>query len=193
MADLTFVQSADPVAIFNDSSGNQLNIDSLGQINVTQVINLLTRNNKTYGISVDVNGAIGGADNSSILIRNPNGSGKVLHIFRFNAGVNVTNVLVQYKIFANPTVTINGTSVTPTSLHVGGGASASVALITTLPTVTVLGTSKLWSVSLGQNSGTLDSLLNGEIIVEPNNSIVITAQPASNNRESTFCIQWAEL
>jgi len=192
MADLTFTQSADPVSIFNDSTGNQLQVEPLGNLAVADVSRLFTINNKTYTNAFEINAATGGADNTQILIRNPNGSGKILYFFMISAGVEINNVFVTYKVFANPTVTANGTAQTPASLNIGGGASAAIALINTLPTVSSSGTMIVAKV-MSQNGNQVELTTKGIIAVNPNNSLLISAEPQSNNRISAYTLHWAEI
>lgn len=192
MADLTFTQSADPVAIFNDATGNQLSLESLGNIHSGDVSRLFTINNNTYGNALEVNAASNGTDNTAILIRNPNGSGKIFYFFMMSAGVQINNVFITYKLFANPTITTNGTAQTPVSLNVGGGAGAAVALINTLPTVSANG-SAIVAKLMSQNGTEVNLVQHGIIALNPNNSMLITANPQSNNRVSAYTLHWAEL
>lgn len=192
MADLSFSQSSDPTCIFNDTTGNQLVIESLGNIHASDFFRLATINNKTYGNAFQINAATGGTDNPAILIRNPNGSGKIFYFKLISAGVEINNVFVTYKVFANPTVTANGTAQTPASLNVGGGAGAAAALVTTLPTISANGT--LLVIKLMSQNGTEVRLAeDGVIALNPNNSLLITADPQSNNRVSDITVHWAEI
>jgi len=169
-----------------------LTVETLGNIFSAADSRLFTINNKTYGISFDINAASGGADNTQILIRNPNGSGKILYFYTISAGVQINNVFITYKVFANPTITTNGTVQTPISLNIGGGAAAAIALINTLPTVSVAG-SAISSRLMSQNGTGVELTQKGIIALNPNNSMLITANPQSNNRISTYTIQWAEI
>lgn len=192
MADLSFTQSADPVSIVNDSSGNQLTIGSQGDLFSSDFFRLATINNKTYGNAFQLNAATAGTDNTAILIRNPNGSGKIFYFKLISAGVEINNVFMTYKIFANPTVTANGTAQTPVSLNVGGGAGAASALINTLPTVSASGTA-LVAKLMSQNGTEVRLAEDGVIALNPNNSLLITADPQSNNRVSAYTLEWAEI
>jgi len=192
MADLSFTQSADPVSIFNDSTGNQLAIEALGNLAAQDVSRLFTINNKTYTNAFEINAATGGADNTQILIRNPNGSGKILYFFMLSVGVEINNVFVTYKVFANPTITTNGTAQTPVSLNLGGGAGAAVALVNTLPTVSASGTPLIFKL-MSQNGDQVELTSDGILAVNPNNSLLISANPQSNNRVSAYTLHWAEI
>jgi len=167
-------------------------VEALGNVYSATDSRLFTINNKTYGISLDINAATGGADNTQILVRNPTGSGKILYFYTISAGIQINNVFITYKVFASPTITTNGTAQTPVSLNIGGGAAAAVALINTLPTVSASG-SAISSRLMSQNGTGVELTQNGIIALNPNNSMLITANPQSNNRVSTYTIHWAEI
>jgi hypothetical protein len=147
--------------------------------------------NKIYSIAENINQTSAGSDNPLVLMRNPSGSGKTFYFYKLITGVNVTNVASNFKVFINPTITTNGTSVTPVSLNIGGGAPASVMLLTTLPTVSASGT-VIYTYVSGQNSYSVNYIDDFSIRVNANNSILITGDPASNNREAVITLVWME-
>lgn len=167
-------------------------VDPLGGLFVGKEQRLFTINNKTYGNAFEINAATAGSDNPAILIRNPNGSGKIAYFYLVKAGVQINNVFITYKIFANPTITTNGTTQTPQSLNVGGGAGAASILINTLPTVSASGTA-LVNGLMSQNGTSVTLTEDGIIGLNPNNNLLITANPQSNNRVSAISIQWVEV
>jgi hypothetical protein len=167
-------------------------VESLCVINVP-VLSYLTGQNKVYSVALSVAAASAGVDNPLVYIRNPSGSGKALHILKVIGGTAVANVADTYKLTANPTVSANGTSQTAVSRNVGGGAGTAVALVTTLPTVSAVG-SVLQNAVGGQNSQTVEILIEEySTIVQPNNAILVTADPSSNNRVSAITVIWAEI
>jgi len=220
MADLTFSQGAAPSEIFDSVTGNKLvpnsdgsasvrQLDSAGasitngqktMANSTPVVlasdqssisvssGLPTFLNQTFGYAAGINQVTGGADNPLYLIRNPNGSGKTLY-FRFLAyGIGVANVSGIVKAWKNPTVTANGTAQTIVSF--GGGTT--VILLNSIPTVTSNGTLLTNGVS-GQNATSILLEVNSEIAIAPNNSVLITGQPLSNNRQAEISLRWLEV
>lgn len=148
--------------------------------------------NQMYGIAVDVNAASGSTNNNVVLFRNPVGSGKNVYIYRIFAGCTVTNVGVEFKVFSSPTVTANGSAVTIGSRFVNNGAPASSMLVNTLPTISAQGT----AVAVAMFGHNTDSVILSEGFsfgVAPGGTILITANPSSNNRNVAIEISWAEV
>ena len=189
MADLNFSQGADPVAIYNDLSGNQLVVNSDGSINTQALLNYEVGQDKVFSLSGNFTAAVGGADNPIFMIKNPSGSGKTMKIRRLRVGCAVTNVIVEFKIFYAPTITLNGTSQTPRN-NLIGSSTASAMTAFSLPTLSVLGT-QILDVVIGQNSAA--PVYETSLNVQANQTVVITAAPASNNRAVTIDVMWAEV
>lgn len=189
MADLSFTQSADPVAIFNDTSGNQLIINPDGSINSQELLHYQVGQGKVFTLSGTFNAAIGGADNPIFLIKNPNASGKILKLRKLLIGCTVNNVFVEFTVYYNPTITTNGTSQTPRN-NLIGSATASIATAFSLPTLSSLGT-KILDFTMGQNSTAPE--VNLQLDLQANQNIVIAAQPGSNNRAVQITVIWAEV
>jgi hypothetical protein len=166
--------------------------DQVSAIPQVEYISRFTKNNQSYTTSTTVSMATSGTDNPLILIRNPSGSGKVFYLWGVRCGISVANVFGTFRLFINPTVTVNGVSQTPVSLNGGGGAGASSMLVTTLPTVTVSG-SQIETGVVGENA---DSVQIGDgfiIAIQANNSVLLTGSPSSNARNAELTIQWVEL
>jgi hypothetical protein len=146
---------------------------------------------KNFAVSISgVTASSSGSDNPQILIKNPNGSGKYLIIQDLYCGTQVANVSVLYKVFSTPTVTTNGTAITPVNLRIGS-AVASVANAYYLPTVSSRGT-QVEALVQGSNNGSITMSIKGQIVLPPNTTILVTADPLSNNRTSSYAITWTE-
>lgn len=130
-------------------------------------------------------------DNPLMLIRNPIGSGKDIFIQAINAGISVTNVFAVFKVWSTPTVTANGTAITTTSNYINNGASASVGLINSGPTVSSNGT-LMKSLVCGQNNNSIIFGNEYTIGIKPGGSILVTGTPSSNNRAAELSITYAE-
>lgn len=191
MADISLNES-DEVTVADSAGINKLAVEALGNIHAGDISRLFTLSNKTYANAFELNAATSGTDNTAILVRNPNGSGKIAYFYVISAGVQINNVFMTYKVFANPTITTNGTAQTPVSLNIGGGAGAASILINTLPTVSANG-SAIVAKLMSQNGAAVEMTSDGIIALNPNNSMLITAHPQSNNRVSAYTIQWAEI
>lgn len=220
MADLTFPQGAAPSEIFDSVTGNKLvpnsdgsasvrQLDSAGasitngqktMANSTPVViasdqsaipvtsGLPTFLSQTFGYAASINQPSANTDNPLYLLRNPSGSGKTLYVRFIAYGIAVANVSGVIKVWKNPTVTANGTAQTIVSF--GGGTT--VMLLNSVPTVTANG-SQLTDGVTGQNSNSVLLEVNSEIALLPNNSILITGSPLSNNRQAELSIRWIEV
>ncbi len=162
-----------------------------GSISGLNDIANLTFTGKMYAIAIDINAATAGADNRLVLFRNPAGSGKTIYIRRIDFGNDIANVSLNGKVFSDPTVTVNGLAITVGNRYVGGGA-AGVALLTSLPTIAVLGTQIDTGVS-GANSNTFVMDMDFSLAIAPGHSILFTADPSSNNRNVALTMIWAEI
>ena len=200
MSDLTFSQGTDPVSVFNDTSGNQLIINSDGSINTMPSLSIpqaasisnYVSNNQTYTVALDINMTVAGADNPLLLIKNPSGSGKVLFLYKVAFAVTVQNTSGLAKLYGDPTITLNGTSVTSQVNNFGDSQPASQMNAFQLPTISVLG-ARMASYYCGQNSNSVSAVEDMSIHIQPGHSILLTGNPSSNNRLGTLTIIWVEV
>jgi len=170
-----------------------LSLDTSGNLRTAPTVqNPSLLSNQMYSMGVVRNSAAADTDNNIVLLRNPNGSGKTVYIVSIVCNNVTTNVTTIFKIFTNPTVTLNGTAVTPDSRFIGNGAAAAITLINTLPTAT-LPTVSLVAITAGQNSAGVSLIHPYTIGIVANNSLVITASPSSNNRSVSITINWIEV
>lgn len=126
-----------------------------------------------------------------ILFRNPSGSGKVMRLIRFTfSNVHTSDSYIRIRAYVAPTVTSDGTTVSAGCSRIGG-ASGSAEVFST-PTVSANG------VRIGQwlapafqppTQIALDYL----IILDPNTTILLTAQADGNNRSFAGSFIWAEV
>lgn len=129
-------------------------------------------------------------DNPLLYIKNPTGSGNRILVWDCSVGVNVENNYALFKIFTNPTVSTNGTSIAPKLRRVGL-TDTSIAEIYSIPTVTSNGDEIDYHM-IGQNNNSASIMNRFSIIVYPGNSILLTGTPKSNNREAVITFIWAE-
>ena len=184
-----------PVTTTTDGAKERLDVSAILVPSITSVqsgnIGELVKAGRVYSVALTLNMAIAAFDNPVILLRNPVGSLKTLYIYRILTGVFTSNTFVDFKVFANPTITTNGTSQTPVNRAVGGGFGASVMTAFSFPTVSANGTPLLTQVC-GQNTNSFDGVEDFSIQVSPNNNLLITANPSANNRESKVTVIYAE-
>jgi hypothetical protein len=179
-----------------DASGNLLvnvTASTTGSTPPTAAtISAYTSANKVYVTAFNVNMPSSGTDNPLLLVRNPTGSGKTLYVYKLGFGSTVANVSAVFKVFADPTVTANGTSQAATSLNVGGGAPTASVLATSTPTVTADG-AEIESYEAGSNNNSGSFVEDFSIHVAANHSLLITGNPGSNNRDAALTIVWVEV
>lgn len=191
MADVALNETAEVVVVDGSSNnGTEMVVNSDGSVNVTRVVAYHTSQGNVYILSGSFNAATGGADNPILLIKNPNGSGKILYLQRVVMNCSVTNVVVSYKVFYAPTITSNGTSQTPRNALIGSSNTSAMTCFS-LPTLSSNGT-QLVEITVGQNATAFAFDVDGGIQLQANQNLVIAAEPASNNRAVQFTVAWVE-
>lgn len=145
-----------------------------------------------FSVTADnFNLAASGTDNPVILIKNPNASGKTIYISKIIFGTITTNRASALKLWANPTITTNGSATTPVNNLIGNGTT-SVSTSFTSPTVSSAGTI-LRGFASGQNTrATADNV---ELVVQlpANNNLFITGAPSANNTVVSVTVVWMEI
>lgn len=145
---------------------------------------------RVFSVATEVNMAAGGTDNPLILLRNPALSGKTLYLVRVQAGNSVANVAAVFKVYHTPTITLNGTVVTPQNRKIGSVVPSAI-LANTLPTIAVLGT-KVSSLANGQNTNSVVFDEEYSVAVPEGKTILLTGSPLSNNRQAVLTMVWVE-
>jgi len=183
MSDISLNES-DEVTIADSAGVNKLTVNSDGSTNAFVIIDSLL--NKLYSLSLSFNLPSNGTETRVILIKNPNASGKILKLeYMLFAGSGPT-----IRIYADPTITTNGTAVTPVATNVGN-ATASVITPFTSPTISANGSQILADILSNQTASRID--MRHLITVAENNNMLITGQPTSNNTLIQITLVWAEI
>jgi len=190
-----FVTNVDtlPASIITTGGIERLAVDAILSNSSPTITNVasLTSLGYLYSIALSLNMSTAGNDNPLILLKNPSGSGKRIYLYKANLGIDVVNVLSNFKIYSNPTITDNGTSQTPVNLFIGGGFGASAMNVYSIPTISNLGTI-FQTYEVGQNNNSYDGIQDFSVQIAPNNNILLAANPGSNNRQGTITLTWAE-
>ena len=173
-----------PARIFGGALGG-LNPMAVSSLHHSRVASYLGR---LYQAGYSVNHS-GTAELDDFLIRNPAGSGKLL-VFCFTVWyVFTADRAIYFRFYWNPTVTANGTAVTPQSTR--GGATDSVMLFSTAPTVTVRGNSNILLAETWASGTHANEAL--AFIVDPGDSLLITGAASANNTVGGATIQYGEV
>ena len=189
MSDIS--KSTQDISILDDSSGTSASVNSEGRLLVAT-----TPDSSIAGSTFSVDSGFrvattAGTDNPILLVKNPSGSGKTLKLVTRFYGCNVNNVLVTYKLYLNPTITSNGTSLTINATKQSSPPST-VATAFYLPTISSNGT-LIDTYVIGQNSTGVQ--IKDDLIqqLDSNNNWLITADPGSNNRAVDISLKWQEI
>ncbi len=148
---------------------------------------------QVFSLAVDVSLATSGVRNPAILLKNPTGSGKRIRIVRLNVHATAADSGIIWRLFVDPTITINGTTQTPVNLNIGGGSNpATVVTIFTLPTVSANGT-RFFGYLSGQNSNSTEIVGDAIVVLNPNHNLLITGEPTINAQNSVITLYWEEV
>jgi len=193
MSDLPYVQDTQQVVI-TDKSANEVSVTTVGQALVQNVPYYLSDNDKLFVLSSEPTTTLGTTETALLLFKNPSGSSKQAKIRRIEfSNFSTSDSFIKFRLYKSPTVTTNGTSITTSSLHIGGSA---VAVITPffLPVITANGIKlNAWNVGSYYHTLTLILNLDFELLLDNNNSLLITGQADGSNRSPVINIIWAEI
>jgi hypothetical protein len=196
MADLGLDDSPTPVEIIDDSNGNELTIEADGSITVGAGKALDVENGKGFSLVAEILPAVA-TETPILLIKNPNGSSVTLKVLQLILGLlasvgSATGNNSVFRLYLDPTITVNGTVVTISNLYSKTGAPASVMTAFSSPTVTANGT-KLGAYTVASQEGALFLPQSLTRLLDPNHAWLIT-QTAIVNGASTGVVQleWIE-
>jgi hypothetical protein len=193
MADLS-VNETDEVTIAGPDGVNKLVVNTDGSINVEAHAENAALQKTLYIASFDFTLTSSG-EKMVLYFRNPNASGKIIKLVDATFGLtNTVSSEAIVRIYANPTVTANGTAVTVSPAYIGGSQAASVALLTTAPTVTANGTQYFAAqTSGGANNNGFHYEFDQALILAANNSLLFTGNPDGTNRGLMVTLSWTEI
>lgn len=190
MADLSFSQGADPVAIYNDLLGNQLTVNTDGTAATRNNDQQLAEENKVFSTNWEVS-AIGTTEIPVVLFRNPLGSGKTVKLIRLTvSNLHTVTSFIRVRAYGGPTITADGTGLTEVCTHVGQAGPVSVTFSS--PTASANGTRLAqWVVPAFSNA--LIIPLDLLFILDANTQVLLTAQADGTNRVLGGSLLWAEV
>jgi hypothetical protein len=138
-----------------------------------------------------------------IYFKNPAGSGKTIYVRNITfANTTGANKTVTLKVYSNPTVSVAGTTLTPTSMYVGGAAANTVTAVTynniglhghdVTQTMTVTNNGTVLSIMVATHE-TSNIDYNWGLIVAADNSLLVNGIASGNNQNITINIIWSEV
>jgi hypothetical protein len=124
-----------------------------------------------------------------LLLKNPSGSGKDILITHFKFGTDSQNVRSMIRIYSNPTVTTDGTSLTISNTLIKSSPPSSGMEAYKFPTTSAKG----GNLNLDINPSDSPSKgLNRWYWVHPGNSILLTVENSVSNAKTFGDIYWLE-
>jgi hypothetical protein len=137
---------------------------------------------------------VGTSEQNLVHLLNPSGSGKNLIILKIVLSCfDTITSAVYFRIYANPTITGNGTALTISNGRIMTSPTASIANAYRDPTTSAIGTFRFSGITPGGTAGnSLPLQICGGLIIEPNNRLLITAKADGTNRDTAIYIEWGE-
>jgi hypothetical protein len=122
-----------------------------------------------------------------LLLTNPSTNVVPLSIFMRKILALTAGHTAIFRFYVNPTVSANGTATTPLNLRVNANSPAAKALVYKLPTVSANGT-----IQGAWNASNVDTVLNEPLILDVNNSLLVTVQAQATSDMVDAQIDWSE-
>lgn len=146
-----------------------------------------TAQQKTYSVTTTSALTVGTSETSIFLFRNPNSNPNKVRLLR----LQITGA-ATYRLYHTPTITSNGTTLTSINQRIMTSPTAAQALPTQSPTISANGTFMM-PLATSTQAGTLVFDLSYQPILNPNFTILITAQAGGNNTPVNVTLVWCEV
>lgn len=176
---------------FADGNRTDLQSDSRGRLIVTDTNQADVLQSGNFIADTNAVSISSTSETPLFLMKNPNGSGKkiVIRLFQIFAGLSSTQVS-QWRVYLDPTITANGTSLTPQNMYFQTSPPSPVATAFKSPTISANGT----FISLFfQLAGSLNQPeQNFDFVVDPNHNVLVTVQTSSPNVNHNVHLIWSE-
>lgn len=175
---------------FTDGTSQHATMDHHGFVGVTDHSVMMTAWGRMfYGMSNYVSTG-STAESNLLLLRNPAGSGVVCGLHHINYG-SPNSGEATYRLYQNPTVTGNGTTVA-----IAGGRSsgnqANTCILSTLPTTSARGTAFRAARTANQATDFADQF-HFEYLIYPGTALLITAAQGLIGQPGNIDIHWGEI
>lgn len=195
MADLANIEKGRTV--IEGSSGTDMTVNSDGSINVqTPASDPITvvmddtntaRQGKLYFVNTGFNSIATPTETVYYLIKNPSGSGKVVTLEQIIITTD-ENIGATYRVrvYLDPTITANGTSLTPVNARQVGTVAVSSTSFRS-PTISANGT-LLFVTNVTIGSNLIDQ---GSVLLDENHNYLITIQ-TDNTANFNLLVNFSE-
>lgn len=143
--------------------------------------------NKVWSVTNLFTLTVGTTETPILLFKNPNASGiKVRFIKAIFTGAS------SFYMYSNPTITTNGTALTPTNMRIKTSPVAAASTPFQSPTISANGTGIHW-FSVSSQAGSFIHEMTHMPILEANNNLLITAKAGANNTPVAACLIFMEV
>lgn len=188
MADLPNIEKGR--IVIEGATGTDMVVNEDGSINVQSSSEQESLDDKLYGITDEITPSSANEE-AVILIKNPSGSGLNLFLREFFVSALAPDFSTIIRIYANPTITTDGTTLAITNFRIGSVATSGMTAFT-FPTVSANGTILLISSIL--KAITAESLkdVGFSRVLEPNNNLLLTLENSATNRDAAITLSWKE-
>lgn len=131
---------------------------------------------------------IGTSETAFYLFKHPSGTGKIIKIMQIQISISGGGAI---RLYHTPTITSNGTSITPVNKYIKTSPTASVVTPFFTPTISSNGT-LLEMAQVSAQNGAID-LIKSPIIIDPNFNLLLTALNVANNTPTHATFHWIEV
>lgn len=132
---------------------------------------------------------VGTTETALYLFKNPSGSSIKARIFKIVLTVNGS---ATFRFYHTPTITANGTAITPINQRIMTSPASAVVTPFYSPTISANGTF-MYTRFVSAQKGTDDVFFEQQLILNSNFNLLITAQAAANNTPVNIVAFWMEL
>ena len=147
------------------------------------------KNKKAFTITTDLVSVPTNTEYPILLLKNPTTAEQRIMITHFKFGTDSSNVRSLVRVYFNPTITADGTSVDIANTYVETNQKASDMQAFSQPTISDNGSVLNLDIS---PSDSPSKGLNRLYFVEPGNEILITIENSSPNAKTFADIYWIE-
>ena len=144
---------------------------------------------KAFTVSTNLVTISGTSEQALLLLKNPSGSGKKILTSHFNFGLDTTTAREVIRVYKNPTVTSNGTSLTIENTLIKASPPSSACEAYKFPTVSSNGTLLNMTIMPANQPS---RGFNRFYLVEPDNSILVTVELSVGSVDGFLDIYWIE-
>jgi len=144
---------------------------------------------RAFTVTTDLQNISGQLETALLYIKNPSGSGINIETTKFLVGGDSSSSRAVYRVYDNPTVTADGTSLTIRNTLISDSPQASICEAYMLPTVTDFGA--LLNMAIAPSNSPSRGI-NRHYYIHPGHSILVTTANSVSNVKTFSDCYWLE-